>query len=67
MLAMAKSPYILFGEAVVDVLQEPTPRNVRRYLAASHVLEMAGTKGPKRAEAQDASRSVSRVAAFPAT
>jgi hypothetical protein len=39
--------YPLFREAVLDLAAEPTPVNVRRYLAASRILTRSAQPDPK--------------------
>ena len=40
-------PYTMFREAVLDLAEEPTPVNVRRYLAASRMLDPPATTGTR--------------------
>jgi hypothetical protein len=39
-------PQAVFRKAVLDLADEPTPVNVRRYMAASLVLTVARTGAP---------------------
>jgi hypothetical protein len=45
---MQSNPDVAFHEALLDLADEPTPRNVRRYLAASLLLERAAATPPKK-------------------
>jgi hypothetical protein len=45
---MQANPHVAFHEALLDFADEPTPRNVRRYLAASLLLERAAATPPKK-------------------
>jgi hypothetical protein len=41
-------PYAAFKQAVLDLAEEVTPTNVRRYLAASRLLARADETGARR-------------------
>jgi hypothetical protein len=49
-----------FREAVLDLAAEPTPTNVRRYLAASQLLEVAAQRAVSRARRRPASTGTRR-------
>jgi hypothetical protein len=40
--------YVAFREALLDLVDEPTPANVQRYLGASRKLELATPQGGAR-------------------
>jgi hypothetical protein len=41
-------PYATFREAVLDLVEEPTPANAKRALAASRLLERARRRSERR-------------------